>query len=201
MSRSNPRETILIKEIKAGIHPVSILDASLQKNVAISGETGLKITFKNIDNKIFEKIFWLGGDRHVEFLKMCLAANINIESRTFRKEAKGKELWIYINESYDIIGEEIVMGKKGPLVNYYIFDYHPIDGGKKPVLKGDPADNNGRASGKFLNYVSVAPSLTYRASNEDDCFPIEESRIEGIINVSDERMNPMSEEPIIFGEK
>ncbi len=198
MSRSVPK-IALIKQIKAGVHQVSVSGASIIKESFPTDEIGLTITFKSKDEQLFQKIFWLKGKRHVEFLKMALAAGININAEKFKKEAIGKELWIFIKECYDITGEDLVMVDEKPVINHYIFDYHPIDGGKKPVLLGDPYMNQGKCSGKFLDFNQVGPSIVKAASEQDFNFPLEETEIEQQIAESETRIVPDDTE-VPFGE-
>lgn len=167
------------KELKTGIHLVTITDASLIKGAdgkplkTVGGETGISVRFTDANQSSFDKPFWLNGDRHKDFLKMLSAAQINSKATAFKAEAKGKRLWIFIKEVWDIDLENIVYHDVTgePIINYYIFNYSPcVNPENRPMMMGDPAMNNGRASEKFIDYQQIKKNTTITEEN----FPIEE---------------------------
>jgi hypothetical protein len=88
---------------------------------------------------------------------MCASANIDVANPKFRAESKGKRLWICVKELHDIDGDKPVVDDiTGPVINYYLFDTIPcLDPNRKPVVKGNPDDNEGIASGMFLDYRQI----------------------------------------------
>lgn len=149
---------VKLKQLKTGVHLVCVTDAMLIKEngqpvVTPSGEMGVTVRFSDGQNQSFDQDYWLNGDRHSYFTKMCASANIDPTNPKFKAEAKGKRLWICIKEVHEVDGDK-VDDLAGP--NYYLFDTIPcLDPNRKPVVKGDPAENNGVASGAFLDYKPV----------------------------------------------
>lgn len=142
MSRSNT----LKKELFTGCHLVAITKVS-------QGEvTDVIVRFSNGENKSFDKVYDYTSS---EFLKMCQSAGLLKNNAVFSsKDAIGARLWICIKEVWDVNGTEML-----DTVNFYIFDTRPcIDPEKKPIVKGDPADNKGVPSGVFYDCRQVAKS-------------------------------------------
>ncbi len=154
-----------LKQLKTGVHLVCITDAVIIKDknqmpfVTEDGETGITIRFSTGNNLHFDVDYWLNGDRQSYFNKMCASAGINTENPKFRAESRGKRLWICIKEVHDIDGDKPVIDElTGPAINYYLFDTIVcIDPNRKPVVKGNPDDNEGIASGVFLDYKQIMP--------------------------------------------
>jgi len=149
-----------LRQLKSGVHLVCITDALIIKDsnqmplITPDGETGITIRFSTGDNHHYDQDYWLNGNRQSYFNKMCASAKIDTTNPKFRAESKGKRLWICVKEVYDIDGDKIVTDElTGPSINYYMFDTIPCtDPLKKPVVKGNPDDNDGVASGVFLDY-------------------------------------------------
>lgn len=154
---------VKLKQLKSGVHLVCISDAALIKDkdqmplITEDGETGISIRFSTGDNRHFDVDYWLNGPRQEAFNKMCASAGINVDNPRFRAESKGKRLWICIKEIHDIDGDKLVVDDlTGPAINYHLFDTIPcIDPNRKPVVKGNPDDNDGVASGVFLDYRQI----------------------------------------------
>lgn len=153
-----------LKQLKTGIHLVTITDASLAKDhtgqliLSNNGEKGICIKFTNGKNLSFENTYWIKGDKEWIFKKMCSAANIDASQPKFKAEAVGKRLYIFIREVHDVDGDEIVIDEvtMQPIVNYYIFQYSEyFDNGITPVVAGNPETNNGIASGDFIDYRQI----------------------------------------------
>lgn len=160
-----------LKQLKTGVHLVVITDAVLIKDhenmpfITPAGETGLTVRFSDGANNHFDQDYWLNGDRQHFFDKMAATANIDTSNPQFKAEAKGKRLWICIKEVHEIDGDQPVTDITGPVINYYMFDTIPcLDPNKKPVVKGDPAENDGMPSGAFLDYKQVPKFEDYDKS-------------------------------------
>jgi hypothetical protein len=158
-----------IKQLKTGIHLVTIIDAELvkdkDKNIIKTpdGEIGILITFADGKNNKFQNAYWITppkyeGKKDWIFLKMTSAANININNTKFKAESKGKRLWIYIKEVHSINLDEPVCDELTgePIINYYIFAYGACsDESIKPSMMGNPQTNGGIAAGSFLDYNQI----------------------------------------------
>lgn len=141
------RSTNLLKEIFTGTHLVAITSVT-------QGEgTDVIVRFGNGEGKYFDKCYDYTSS---EFLKMCGEAGLLKGSKVFNSEdALGAKVWICVKEVWDVIGAEIQ-----DTVNFYIFDVKACDNPeKKPVIKGDPADNKGVPSGVFYDTRQVALPL------------------------------------------
>lgn len=146
-----------IQQLKTGVHLVAITDATLGDTFD-DGITQLRIRFSDGTNNHYEQDYFIGAQvLHGYFVKMCAAAKINMEAPGFKKEAIGKRCWICIKEVYLISNDELVKGEDSkPQIDYLLFDVLPwLDSLAKPKLKGDPADNEGVASGVFLDYKPI----------------------------------------------
>lgn len=162
-----------LKQLKTGVHLVAITDAVQIKDHdnmplidKVTGESGITIRFSDGDNNHFDQDYWFNGDRQHFFDKMAATANIDPSNRQFKAEAKGKRLWICIKEVHEIDHDQPVTDINGPVINYYLFDtmpaLHPF---KKPLVKGDPADNDGVASGAFLDYKQTNGNVSITINN------------------------------------
>lgn len=151
-----------LKQLKTGVHLVCVTDVAIIKDdnempfITKEGEAGITIRFSTGDNQHFDQDYWLNGKRHSFFLKMCASAKIDPTSLKFKAEAKGKRLWICINEVHDIDGDKVVLNElEQPVINYYLFDTIPcLDPNKKPIVLGDPG-LDGIAFDRFLDYKQV----------------------------------------------
>lgn len=151
-----------LKQLQTGVHLVTVTDAVLAKENGVpkesdDGKIWLTVRFSTGGNKHFDKDYWYNEDWETAFKCMCASANIDPASEKFKREASGKRLWICIKEVHDIDGDKPVIDDiTGPSINYELFDTLPcLDPNKKPIVKGDPADNNGIASGAFLDYKQI----------------------------------------------
>ena len=166
-----------LKQLRTGIHLVTITDAFLVKDnlgkplKLPSGEVGLTIRFTNGKNFSFDNNYWIKGDREWIFKKMCAQAGINPANPKFKLESTGKRLWIYIKEVHDIDGDQYICDEITglPVINYYIFDYSMCDNPQnKPIKAGDPDKNNGEASGEFIDYRQISPTEKYSRDNKEN---------------------------------
>jgi len=178
-------------ELTTGIHLVSIIDAGIVKGpdgkpkVTESGEIGIMITFADGKNHIFQQIYYTKGEREYFFKKMCASANIDLDevakTGKFKAEARGKRVWIYIKEVWDIDGVDVVKHDVTgqPIITYYVFETSFVGNvDNRPAMKGDPAKNNGTPSDKFIEYRQIyktPPTLEEKAhaaiSEDNDDFP------------------------------
>lgn len=167
-----------LKQLRTGIHLVTITDTWLLKDAADKivksneGEVGLVIRFTNGKNFSFDKTYWIQGSqkREWEFKKMCVQAGINPAAPKFKAESTGKRLWIYIKEVHDIDGDQYIQDEVTgmPVINYYIFDYSMCDNPQnKPMRMGDPDTNNGEAKGDFLDYRQISDAEKFAMDNKD----------------------------------
>lgn len=157
-----------LKQLQTGVHLVTVTDAVLAKENGVpkesdDGKIWLTVRFSTGDNKHFDKDYWYNEDWEAAFKCMCASANIDPASEKFKREASGKRLWICIKEVHDIDGDKPVIDDiTGPSINYELFDTLPcLDPNKKPIVKGDPAENNGVASGAFLDYRQISRTVAF----------------------------------------
>lgn len=159
MSRSKSNQ--LLKEIFTGIHLAAITSVT-------QGEgTDVIVRFGNGEGKYFDKVYDYTSS---EFLKMCGEAGLLNGSKVFNSEdALGAKVWICVKEVWDVIGAEIQ-----DTVNFYIFDVRACDNPeKKPVIKGDPADNKGVPDDAFCDTRQVPVSdIIKKNVKEDDSFDL-----------------------------
>ena len=169
-------------ELLTGVHLVYILDASLIKGpdkkplvIKRKGfkEIGITIKFADNNNEEFDNNYYIGGDRERFFKKMCKHAGINLkrakETGKFRKEAKGKRLFICIKEIHDVnLDKPVVNEVTGePVINYYIFNTSPLSEPMiTPDVTGDPKNNKGVPGGKFIDYRQVG--IVEEIEEDDD---------------------------------
>ncbi len=153
-------------EMGSGTHLVIINDLFYLKNAAGNklqphGFDVMVVQFKNnkglaheqhynIDNAIgsanFKKLFAIAG----------VVSSVEGTKPT-KKDAIGKRLWISIKEVHHINDDKVIMEDDKPVIEYYTFKLHPfIEGVKKPVMLGDPTDNDGRPSGVFIEYKNFS---------------------------------------------
>lgn len=152
-----------LKELSAGIHLVTILDAIIVKDadgqpIVSNGEMGVVVRFSDVNNHCYDKEYWLGGSREKYFNQMCAVAGIDRSNPKFKASSKGKRLWIFIREVHIINNDQPVIddltGK--PEIRYEMFDVAPFgDSNKMPKVPGNPMDNNGIASDDFLTYINI----------------------------------------------
>jgi hypothetical protein len=172
------------QDLKTGVHLVTILDATLIKGpdkkpkMFIRGdkkEVGIIIKFSNAKGAIYENTYYVGADRAFYFNTMCSHAGINLveanKNNAFKKEAKGKRLWIFINEIHDVNLENPVLHDitGEPIINYYLFKTAACNNPEnRPILLGDPHNNKGIVGGEFIDYRQVEISNNVKVESNDE---------------------------------
>ncbi len=161
-----------ISQITTGTHLVMIADILYLRNAAKElilnhdQHPTLIVMFKNDKSQIHEQHYILDGDKKQEqFQKMITIAQVPmIDGKPNKKDAIGKRLWIAVREVHHIMDGQPIIDDGVPVIEYFIFRVSPyIDGGKKPLISGDPNDNNGIASGVFIDYKNFESTSTIGA--------------------------------------
>src|SRR3972149_3634056 len=98
------------------------------------------------------------------YLKNAAGTEILVDDKykvmvvVFTKD-KGKEH----HEQHYVIDGVPVTEDGEPVIEHFIFKMNPyIDNGKRPKIAGDPLDNNGIASGEFVEYKNIAVIMKER---------------------------------------
>lgn len=156
-----------ISTIGAGTHLCIIYDIHYLKNAAgtkilAEGQYDiLSVIFTKDKGKEFHEQHYVidGSWRQQIFKDMILAAQVTSKvegEKPTLKDAKGHRLWISIKGVNHWDGDNPVIEEGEPVIEHFIFKVHPyIDNGKKPKIAGDPEDNNGIASGVFVEYNNI----------------------------------------------
>lgn len=158
-----------ISTMKTGIHLAIIADILILRNAAKEiilneGHKTFIVLFKTDKGQIHEAHYLMDKDwRQKDFDKMLTAAQATPkEGATLKKEdAVNKRLWLAIKEVHYIEDDKPVLEDGEPKIEYFIFKVSPcINGGKRPLLDGDPDANNGVPSGHFIDYKNVSISAS-----------------------------------------
>lgn len=126
-----------------------------------AGHPILAVLFKNDKTNVHEQHYIIDNGIGSEAFNNMLAVAQVVPSegdRPKKKDAMGKRLWISIREIHHINDDKKILDFEGnPIIEHYIFRVSPfINGGKRPLIVGDPLDNNGIPAGVFLDYKNFA---------------------------------------------
>lgn len=153
-----------ICDIKTGTHLVTICDMFYLKDAAnniqkIDGFPAIVVRFKDGQNNTHDQVYVIdGGKRQKHFQTLLKSAQVNTEGSPKKSDVLGKRLWASINELHFVEDDEPLPGPDGgPRIEHYIFKVYPyIENQKAPILPGDPAHNDGIASGDFVTYKNLS---------------------------------------------
>lgn len=154
-------------DIKAGVHIVSINDMSYLRNGAkeimkTDGFPTIIVQFKKSKDELHEKHYLIDkGFRKKYFDNLLRIAQVDTSGGAPKKsDVVGKQLWISIQEVHYVNDDQIVLDENGsgnPKIDYNIFKVFPyVEGGRKPILRGDPESNDGIASEDFITYKNIS---------------------------------------------
>ncbi len=158
-----------IQQLTGGIHLVCVVDAILIKNedgtpkTTEKGDMGITVRFADGNNLSIDRDYWRkDGQWNDEFKAMCDRAGIDITQPKFKKESKGKRMWLFVREVHDVTpnGDPILDELTGkPVINYEIFDYQPFSHAlPKPTSIGNPqTEEDGKASYDFYTINTIWP--------------------------------------------
>lgn len=118
------------------------------------GEHAIEIIFSNAESKKISLMIWLNQANQWIIDKFCIAIGVNNKNDSIPVEKTyGKRLFIFVKEIhyYNDDGEEV------NLEYAVIPDFSPcINEGNPPARIGNPAKNNGVASGVFLENKKIS---------------------------------------------
>ena len=151
------------KDLVAGLYLATIVDMYLLKDaeknpIKIGGHLAVIVRFQIADKRIHDQLYvWDGGIKQNYFQNLLRAAQVDLSKGTPKKvDLMGKKLWIAIQEIHFINDDEPILNiDKTPKIDFHIFKVIIyIEGAKSlpPVIKGDPAKNNGIPSDMFITY-------------------------------------------------
>ncbi len=144
------------------IYKVYYLRNAAKTKVLADGKFDImEVVFTKDKGKEFHEQHYVidGGWRQQLFKDMIMAANVTskIEGAPPKiMDAPGHRLWLSIKAVCQVNDGVAVLEDGEPMIEHFIFKVNPyIDNGKKPKIAGDPADNNGIASGAFIEHVNI----------------------------------------------
>lgn len=151
----------------SGTHCMMIADLFYLKDATgkiiknLVDQPTMVVIFKKDDGTQHEQHYTIDGNfKQENFNKMLDTAKVTpSEGRDHvtKKDAIGKRLWCSIKEIHHVMDDKQVTDEYGPVIEYSIFKASPfIEGLKRPMIAGDPQDNEGIASGQFINYINFA---------------------------------------------
>lgn len=145
----------------AMIAKIFYLQNAAKEDILADGKHKIMVVqFKDGSSRIHEQHYAIDGAwRQDNLKKMFSTAQVvgKDGGRPTSKDAIGKRLWISIREIHFMDDGTVVNDIEGnPKIDYQIFKIAPfIDGGKKPAIVGDPADNDGTPLEPFIAYKNV----------------------------------------------
>lgn len=136
-------------------------NAAKEQILTAQGHPILVVLFQNDKSNIHEQHYPVDNGLGSENFKKLLSAAQVVPSEgntPKKKDAVNKRLWIAIREIHYIEDDKKVLDMEGnPIIEYFIFRYSPfIETGKRPLIIGDPQDNNGMPLGVFIDYKNFA---------------------------------------------
>lgn len=169
MSRSTEQKyPERITDLKTGSHLVMIKNLSYLK-IQMDKFPVMSVLFENDKNEVYEHWFVLDNDwRQEVFQKLLVTIGALLkEGQPTKEDILGKRLYLFIKEVHHINDDTPIVDENGPVIEYFMFNFAPfINGMKKPKTPGDPADDNGIPSGKFINYKNL--SLQQKGKTEEE---------------------------------
>ena len=155
-------------EIKSGVHLVVINDMIYLRNAAkeiiktTEGYPTIIVQFKKSKEELHEKHYLIDkGYKQKYFDNMLRIAQVDTNNGAPKKtDIIGKKLWIAVQEIHYVDDDQIVLDENesgNAKIDYHIFKVFPyVEGGRKPIIKGDPEMNNGIASEDFITYKNIS---------------------------------------------
>ena len=156
-------------EITTGTHLAVIADMFLLRNdkkdlIKKDDCLSIVVIFKDGKNNVHEQHYLLdNGIRQGYFMNMIKMAQVPMEEgkQPKKSDAIGKRLWLSIQEIHHVNDDQIIHEEGVPVIEYRLFKVHPhMDGGKKPIVKGDPEENNGIAGDEFISYNNQSGEMS-----------------------------------------
>ena len=138
--------------LPAGVHPVTITEFKGLRDdkgnyiTNKNGAQGFSVTFECKGKGKFTETFWYSRQTMWRLRKLFKAILL-VDNVIQYKAIIGQELWLYIAQEY--INDDRT--RRPDVFNLVIFDFSPMtESRSKPLIKGDPDDNNGVASEVFV---------------------------------------------------